>query len=176
MPVLTVNFLGLRSFTLQLIERLNDNAAIVNMASLAGHGWPESVKGIKAFLNLQAFEDVEAFCEQYQIDDARSYFFSKEVLITWTMINRWTWRDRGIRMNCISPGPVETPILPDFVDTLGERAQEDMTLIGRAGRPDEVAPLVAFLCSDGSRWIYGANIPCDGGMRAHIQSQQHRLE
>jgi NAD(P)-dependent dehydrogenase (short-subunit alcohol dehydrogenase family) len=31
------------------------------------------------------------------------------------MQNRWTWRDRRIRMNSVSPGPVDTPILPDFI-------------------------------------------------------------
>ena len=88
-------------------------------------------------------------------------------------MNRWTWRDRGIRINCISPGPVETPILPDFLETLGERAEEDMRVMDRPGRPTDIAPLVAFLCSDGSQWIRGANIPCDGGMYQHILCESH---
>ena len=41
---------------------------------------------------------------------------AKEAVIVWTMQNRWTWRDRGIRMNAVSPGPIETPILPDFIE------------------------------------------------------------
>ena len=84
------------------------------------------------------------------------------------MTNRWTWRDEGIRMNCISPGPVETPILPDFLVTLGERAEEDMKVMDRPGRPEDIAPVIAFMCSDSSNWIRGANIPCDGGMFQHI--------
>jgi NAD(P)-dependent dehydrogenase (short-subunit alcohol dehydrogenase family) len=41
----------------------------------------------------------------------------------------------------------------------------------RAGRPGDIAPLVTFLCGDESRWIQGANIPCDGGMAAHLLCQ-----
>ena len=37
-------------------------------------------------------------------------------------------------MNCVSPGPVETPILPDFLETLGERAEEDMRVMDRPGQ------------------------------------------
>ena len=174
--VLKVNFLGLRQFTQQLIGKLNDNAAIVNLASMAGHGWTKAVPRVKALLALEDFEAVEDFCREHSIDDVYSYLFSKEALIVWTMINRWTWRKQGIRMNCVSPGPVETPILPDFIKMLGERAQEDMTLLGRAGTPQEVAPLVVFLCSDGSRWISGANIPCDGGMNQHVLCKTYGLE
>ena len=50
-------------------------------------------------------------------DGTRSYFFSKEALIAWTLQNRRTWRARGIHMNAVSPGPVETPILGDFIKT-----------------------------------------------------------
>ena len=84
---------------------------------------------------------------------------------------RWQWRARAIRMNAVSPGPVETPIHQDFLQTLGERAEEDMRLMERAGRPGDIAPLVTFLCGDESRWIQGANIPCDGGMAAHLLCQ-----
>ena len=69
------------------------------------------------------------------------------------MQNRWTWRDRGIRMNSVSPGPVDTPILPDFIETLGERAEEDMRVMDRPGCPSDIAPVVAFLLSDGAGWI-----------------------
>ena len=173
--VLKVNFLGLRHFTELMIDKLNDNASIVNVASLAGIGWPQAGEQIKAFLALRDFNEVEAFCDEIGVEQegGRSYFFSKETLIVWTMMNRWTWRDRGIRMNCVSPGPVETPILPDFLETLGERAEEDMKVMDRPGRPEDIAPVIAFLCSEGSGWIRGANIPCDGGMNQHILCNMH---
>jgi len=173
--VLKVNFLGIRHFTELIIDKLNDNASIVNLASLAGVGWPQAGEQIKALIALRDFNAVEVLCEEQDVaqEGGRSYFYSKETIIVWTMMNRWTWRDRGIRMNCISPGPVETPILPDFLETLGERAEEDMRVMDRPGRPEDVAPVVAFMCSEGSGWIRGANIPCDGGMNQHILCEIH---
>jgi len=173
--VLKVNFLGLRHFTELMIHKLNDNASIVNLASLAGVGWPQAAEQVKALIALRDFNAVAALCEEQGVmqEGGRSYFYSKEALIVWTMMNRWTWRDRGIRMNCISPGPVETPILPDFLETLGERAEEDMKVMDRPGRPEDIAPVVAFMCSAGSGWIRGANIPCDGGMNQHVLCEMH---
>ncbi|NLA75800.1 MAG: coniferyl-alcohol dehydrogenase [Deltaproteobacteria bacterium] len=173
--VIKVNFLGLRHFTELMIDKLNNNASIVNMASLAGFEWYKAEGQIKALLNHRDFSTVDSLCDRIGVsaEAGRSYFFSKETLIVWTMINRWTWRDRGIRMNCISPGPVETPILPDFVKTLGKRAEEDFRVMDRPGQPKDIVPLVTFLCSDGSSWIRGANIPCDGGMYPHILCTSH---
>ena len=90
--------------------------------------------------------------------------------------NRWTWRDRGIRMNSVSPGPVDTPILADFMESLGERAEEDVGIMDRLGVPEDIAPLVAFLCSDASQWIRGTNIPCDGGLSARHIANASGLE
>lgn len=173
--VLKVNFLGLRHFTELMIDKLSDGASIVNVASLAGLGWPEAGQQIKNLTALRDFNAVEALCEQNDVpqEGGRSYFYTKETLIVWTMMNRWTWRDRGIRMNCVSPGPVETPILPDFVETLGERVEEDMKIMDRNGLPSDIAPVIAFLCSDGSAWIRGANIPVDGGMYQHVLCNMH---
>lgn len=173
--VLKVNFLGLRHFTELMIDKLNDNASIVNVASLAGLGWPQAGEQIKKFLALRDFEGVTAFCDQNGIEEGagRSYFFSKECLIVWTMMNRWTWRERGIRINCVSPGPTETPILADFLETLGERAAEDARVMDRPGRPEDIAPVIAFMCSEASGWIKGANLPVDGGMFQHILCNMH---
>lgn len=170
--VVAVNLVGLKYLTNRLVPKLADGASIVNLASLAGLGWPDAKASIDASAALD-FGGVAAFCKAHDIVGGRSYFFSKEALIVWTMQNRWTWRARGIRMNAISPGPVDTPILKDFLETLGARAEEDMRTMDRPGRPGDIAPVVAFLLSDGSAWIRGTNIPVDGGMFSNVLCQMH---
>ncbi|MGI9357754.1 MAG: coniferyl-alcohol dehydrogenase [Rhizobiaceae bacterium] len=175
--VIAVNLVGLKYFTKAMIPKLNDGASIVNLASLAGFGWQHAIPAIKASENL-ALEDIDDFATRHQVtnEGGRSYFFSKEALIVWTMNNRWTWRDRNIRMNSVSPGPVDTPILPDFIETLGERAEEDMKVMDRPGTPADIAPVVIFLLSDMTHWIRGTNIPADGGMSSHLLCNIHMLE
>jgi NAD(P)-dependent dehydrogenase (short-subunit alcohol dehydrogenase family) len=173
--VMKVNILGLQALTNGLIDKMNQDASIVNVASLAGAGWPDAVQQIKAFQAEGTFDNIDEICAKLDIEGARSYFFSKEVLIAWTMQNRWTWRDRGIRMNCVSPGPVDTPILKDFLETLGERAEEDSKVMDRAGVPVDIAPVVVFLCTKGSTWLRGINVACDGGMFSHVNVEKFQL-
>lgn len=171
--VMTVNFVALRYLTEGLLTKMNQGGSIVNVASLAGIGWSQSVEAINDTLANINFDNVEEYCDKHDIEGPKSYFFSKEALLVWTMANRWTWRERGIRMNCVSPGPVDTPILKDFVETLGERAEEDMKVMDRAGKPKDIAPVIAFLLSDQSAWIRGINIPTDGGMSSHVMAQMN---
>ncbi len=176
--VLKVNLYGLQRLTLGLVPKLADGASIANLASLAGFGWPNAVEQCKAALELTLESDVNEFAETQGLNAdtvGRSYFLSKEALVVWTMQNRWTWRDRGITMNCVSPGPVETPILGDFVQTLGERAAEDMKVMDRPGTPADVAPVVSFALSENAKWFRGANLTVDGGMSSHILSNIHQL-
>lgn len=174
--VLKVNLLGLKAFTLGMIPKLADGASIVNLASLAGFDWPNRVSSIHDSERLD-FDGVADFVRSHDAGEAggRSYFFSKEALVAWTLQNRWSWRERGIRMNAVSPGPVDTPILGDFIKTLGARAEEDMRVMDRPGTPADIAPVVAFLLSDQSAWIRGANLPVDGGMSSHLLCNIHGL-
>ncbi len=174
--LLKVNLIGLKHLTYLMIPKLNDGASIVNVASLAGFGWPQAIEAIQAADDL-TFDNVHDFIKRWNVssEGGRSYFFSKEALITWTMQNRWTWRDRGIRMNAVSPGPVDTPILGDFLQTLGARAEEDRKVMDRPGIPQDIAPVIAFLLSDMTQWIRGTNIPTDGGMSSNILCGMHGL-
>ena len=162
--VLKVNVLGLQRLTLGMVPKLADGASIVNLASMAGNGWRDNLEQIEEFSEV-GWDEVDG--------TARSYFLSKEVVVVWTMQNRWTWRDRGIRMNAVSPGPIETPILPDFIEMLGDRAQESLRSLERMGQPEDVAPVVAFLLSDEATWFRGANLTPDGGMGAHLALKRY---
>jgi NAD(P)-dependent dehydrogenase (short-subunit alcohol dehydrogenase family) len=173
--VMKVNVLGLQMLTYELIPKMSDGAAITNVGSLAAAGWPNAVDQVKSFQARASFDNVKSLCDELGVDDSRSYFFAKEVLLIWTMQNRWTWREQDIRINCVSPGPVDTPILADFMASLGERAEKDK-VVDRPGRPEDIAPLIVFMCSRGSDWIRGANIPVDGGLFAHSTSQKHGLD
>jgi len=171
--VLKVNTLGLQRLTLGMVPKLADGASIVNLASMAGNGWRDHLDQIEEFQSV-GFDAVAEFVATHEIEGtARSYFLSKEVVVVWTMQNRWTWRDRNIRMNAVSPGPIETPILPDFIEMLGDRAQESLRSLERMGQPEDVAPVVAFLLSDEAAWFRGANLTPDGGMGAHLALKRY---
>lgn len=72
----------------------------------------------------------------------------------------------GVRVNCISPGLIRTPMtaMLDELPTLNAFVKQH--LLGRAGLPHEVGNTAAFLLSDLSSFITGVNIPVDGGFSA----------
>ena len=170
---LAINFYGLRELTLALAPRLREGGAVVNVASIAGYGWRVSLERAKAFVNAPGFPDLGPLLAAHQVPDGEAYPLSKELLLLWTMraAHETMFKDRGLRVNAVSPGPVTTPILKEFRQIFGDpRVDDDIARVGRAGAAPDIAPAVLFLCSDGARWINGANLPVDGGLEASINA------
>jgi len=73
---------------------------------------------------------------------------------------------RGVRTNAILPGPVETPLLLDWLvkDEEAKRARLGRNPTGRFGKPEEVVALAVYLASDESAWTNGASLVIDGGI------------
>jgi 3-oxoacyl-[acyl-carrier protein] reductase len=86
------------------------------------------------------------------------YAVSKGALAVATATLAEALADRGIRVNCVNPGPTNTGYL-DGVDPTGRMPS------GRWGEPDDAARLVAWLCSDDGRWVTGQVIDSEGGFR-----------
>ena len=125
-------------------------------------------------VGIEGFPDVSTVVAEHDVRDEEGYPLSKELLLLWTMraAHQTLFKRRGIRVNAVSPGPVETPILKQFRAVLGDaRVDSDITRVGRAGTSADIAPAVLFLCSDGARWINGANLAVDGGLEASINAE-----
>jgi len=126
-------------FTVQkALPLFNDNGSIILNGSIAG------VKGFPAF-------------GVYAASKAALRSFAR----TW--LNEL--KDRRIRVNVISPGPIDTPIL----EPLGPAAKEQFTALiprGEIGRPEEIATTALFLASSDSSFINGVDLFVDGGLVA----------
>jgi NAD(P)-dependent dehydrogenase (short-subunit alcohol dehydrogenase family) len=169
--VLTVNFLGTRSLTEALLPQLADGGAVASVASLAGQGWPEHLDLLGELLATQTFEDGAAWVDAHVdgVDDP--YFFSKEAVILWTRRRARTFRrDHGVRMSTVSPGPVDSPMMPSFREAMDEAVLEwtAREAIGRMARPDEMALPLVFLCAPGASYVSGIDLIADAGFKTDL--------
>jgi len=136
-----INVKGLLFTVQKALPLLPDGASIILNASIVGS------KGLPAN-------------SVYSATKAAIRSFAR----TWTT----DLKDRRIRVNAVSPGPIDTPGLNDLAASAGGGEQRLKTIasgvpLGRLGRPDEIAKAVVFLASDDASYVTGAELFVDGG-------------
>src|ERR671913_1481544 len=97
-----------------------------------------------------------------------AYHASKHGVIGLTTSAALEYAPRGIRINAICPGAIDTPMVADMI-TKGELNSADAaasTPIARLGQADEIAAYVLWLCSPGASYVVGVALPVDGGYTA----------
>lgn len=95
-----------------------------------------------------------------------AYTASKGALLSLTRSLAVQFGPKGVRTNAICPGPVETPLLMEWL--LADEAAKQLRLArnpsGRFGKPEEIVNMALYLASDESRWTNGASLVVDGGI------------
>jgi NAD(P)-dependent dehydrogenase (short-subunit alcohol dehydrogenase family) len=168
--VLAINFLGPRLLAELLLPKLRRGGSMVFVSSLAAQRCTWSDAELAALAEAE-WSHATALLAAHEIDGSQSYDLSKRLLVY--SLPRLV-RDAlgvGVRVNAVSPGPVETPILEDFRATMGhDRIAAAAELAGRHGRPDEIAAAIAFLLRPAASWINGIDVLVDGGLSALRQA------
>lgn len=135
-----VNALGVLNGMRAAAAHMPAGGAIVNTASLAG---------------LVGFPEYAAYCA------------AKSAVVALTRVAALEYGPRGVRVNCICPGSVDTPMLA--AQPSGELEAllvATAAPLGRIVRPDEVAALIHFLAADDCPMLSGLAVPIDGGITA----------
>lgn len=98
-----------------------------------------------------------------------AYTASKGAVVALTKSLAIQFRPKGIRTNAISPGPIETPLLMEWLvsDEEAKAVRLGRQPAGRFGKPEDIVNCAIYLASDESDWTNGANINVDGGITAN---------
>jgi NAD(P)-dependent dehydrogenase (short-subunit alcohol dehydrogenase family) len=131
--VLRVDLLGAFFFTKYAFESLRNGGSIVNVSSVHA---VETTPGVA------------------------SYAAAKAALVSFTRSAALEARPRGIRVNCVLPGAIDTPMLWS-----NPNVARGVEVIDRAnvGRPEDVAAVIAYLASSDAAFVHGAMVRVDGG-------------
>jgi NAD(P)-dependent dehydrogenase (short-subunit alcohol dehydrogenase family) len=162
--VLTVNYLGMRLMTEGMLPLLRQGGSVVAVASTAALGWDQRIDTLAGLLDATDAAAVEEW-QAAQDPNYPVYSSSKQAVILYAKrLAGPALAKYGVRINTVSPGPVETPILADFEQTMGKEVLDMCrATVGRHATVNDVVPVIAFLGSSEARWINGHDIHVDAG-------------
>jgi NAD(P)-dependent dehydrogenase (short-subunit alcohol dehydrogenase family) len=169
--VFGVNFLGTRHLTERLVGRMAAGGAVASVASLGGVRWPDNLGPVLEMCRTPDFSAGQDWIENHPEQLKPSgYNFAKQCLIVYTLQNAWKLAADGIRFNCVTPSPINTPMLANSATSVGQDYLDRFPRpLGRNAEPEEVARPIVFLNSDAASYITGQTLSIDGGFMCGVE-------
>ncbi len=176
LDTMLVNFVGARHLAQQLVPKMPRGSSITAISSSAAVGWQDQMATIGPLLATDGFDEAVAWLEANEESWSWSgYLFSKWVVDAWV---GWWYPDlaeRGIRINCINPGPTDTAMMPAFHDFAGkEVVDQAVGPIGRYARAEEQAWPMVVLGSPRLSYVAGEVLAVDGGFQGARDTGRHQ--
>lgn len=172
LDTMLVNFVGARHLIEALVPKMADGGSIGCISSAAGVGWQDQAETLLDFLAHDSFDGAKAWLEA----NDEKWSFSGYLFSKWT-IDFWVgWRGadllrQGVRLNCINPGPTDTPMMPAFHDLAGKEVVDSaMGPIGRYSTAEEQAWPLVLLNSPRMSYVSGEVLWTDGGFYGALQT------
>ena len=163
-----INFLGHRLLIDLLLEagKLPRGSAIGMISSAAGMGWRTNLEKVQTYLGIADFEEASTWAK----DNAKAdYMWSKMAINAYVAGECMNLLKEGVRINAILPGPTDTPMMPSFVEMMGEDFFARFPKpVGRNSTPEEQAWAIVMLNSPRSSYVAATNVFTDGGFSGGI--------
>lgn len=164
LDTMIVNFVAMRHLAELCADRMTDGGAVASISSTAGSGYLANIAKWIPLVTTDGFAEAKTWCEEHPDDIATGYVPSKEAICVWTHYAAMGNASRNVRVNCISPGPTDTPMMPAFEDFAGKDLIDKFTAgAGRRSTPEEQAYPLIFLNSRAASYVSGENFVTDGG-------------
>jgi NAD(P)-dependent dehydrogenase (short-subunit alcohol dehydrogenase family) len=165
LDTMKVNFVGARHLAEGLVPKMPAGSAISAISSSAAVGWQNQMELIGQVLATEGYDEAVAWLEaNEELWSWSGYLFSKWVVDAWV---GWWYPDlaaRGIRINCINPGPTDTAMMPAFHDfATKEVVDQAVGPIGRYARAEEQAWPLVMIGSPRASYVAGEVLAVDGG-------------
>lgn len=170
LDTMIVNFVGARHLIEQLLDRIPSGGSIGLISSAGAIGWQQKLPVLTELLSTNGFDEAVSWLEQNKDRwPEGGYIWSKYAIDAWV---GWWCGDlmaRGIRINCVNPGPTETAMMPDF-HAHATKETVDMAVgpIGRYSQPEEQAWPLVLLNSRPMTYVTGEVFWVDGGWSGSI--------
>jgi NAD(P)-dependent dehydrogenase (short-subunit alcohol dehydrogenase family) len=163
--IMRVNLAGPANVLEAFDPLVGEGTVAVVVASMAGH-----MAGDLDGDLLARLEDPVRAAEAGLTDDpGMAYVLSKHGVILLVRRTAAAWGERGARIASVSPGVVDTPMgAQEIASGNGTDQMAAASALGRAARPEELASVVAFLCSDAASYVTGVDWVVDGGSLASM--------
>lgn len=160
--IMKIDYIGTAIILKEFLPYARPDMAVICLASMLGYRMPKNEEYDNLLRNWSAPDFMDKILVYFK-DGGDAYAMAKHGVHLLCEEQAKAWGEKGARIISVSPGVIETAMAKESSDEVLDHLRQ-MTPLKRNGQAQEVANLIAFLCSDAATFITGCDIRIDGGL------------